>query len=123
MGIGRRTPGSSGCAAVKPAVFHILLALADGDKHGYAVMQAVRESSDGDIPLRTGSFYRHLSRLIDAGLVAESTAARGHDDPRRGAYYRLTPYGHRVLVEQRQRLASLVAAIDEITRVSRKRHA
>ena len=123
MGSGSRASGSTGGPPVKPAVFHILLALADGDKHGYAVMQAVRESSDGQIPLRTGSFYRHLTRLIDASLVAESTTPRGQDDPRRGAYYRLTAYGHRVLVEERQRLASLVAAVDEITRVSRKRHA
>lgn len=123
MGSGRVSPGSGDRTPVKPAVFHILLALAGGDKHGYAVMQAVRESSDGHIPMRTGSFYRHLTQLLDGGLVAESTAARGQDDPRRGAYYRLTPYGHRVLVEERQRLASLVAAVDGIRRVSRKRHA
>ena len=50
---------------LKPAVFYILLALADHDRHGYAVMQAVRERSHGLVPLRTGSFYRHLSKLIE----------------------------------------------------------
>ena len=71
---------------LKPAAFHILLALADRDRHGYAVMQAVREQSAGRVPLRTGSFYRHLARLIDARLVSEAPGKRPDDDPRRGAY-------------------------------------
>ena len=54
---------------LKPAVFYILLALAERDSHGYAVMQAVRERSAGQVPLGTGSFYRHLAQLIDDGLV------------------------------------------------------
>ena len=57
---------------LKPAVFHILLALAEEDRHGYAIMQKVREQSGGQIPLQTGSFYRHLSKLIEAGLVGGS---------------------------------------------------
>jgi len=75
---------------LKPAVLHILLALADGERHGYAIMQAARDQSRGAVPIRTGSFYRHLSQLIDAGWVAEAAGPRD-DDPRRGAYYRLTP--------------------------------
>jgi DNA-binding PadR family transcriptional regulator len=86
-------------------------------------MQAVRHGSEGRVPLSTGSFYRHLAKLIDGGLVAESTVRRAGDDPRRGAYYRLTALGHRVLTEERQRLLSLVAAIDELTPVPQKRHA
>lgn len=105
---------------LKPAVFHILLALADQDRHGYAIMQAVRGQSGGRIPLRTGSFYRHLSRLIDAGLVAEAPGRRPGDDPRRGAYYRLTPRGRRVLAAERQRLADLVAAMDALRPAPRK---
>ena len=54
---------------LKPAVFYILLALAEQESHGYAVMQAVRERSAGQVPLRTGSFYRHLAQLIEDGLV------------------------------------------------------
>jgi DNA-binding PadR family transcriptional regulator len=108
---------------LKPAAFHILLALADGDNYGYAVMQAVRRGSGGRVPLSTGSFYRHLSKLMDGGLVAESVVRRAGDDPRRGAYYRLTAYGQSVLAEERQRLMSLVAAIDELTPVPQKRHA
>jgi DNA-binding PadR family transcriptional regulator len=115
------TPESS--PPLKPAVFHILLALAPGDNYGYALMQTIREASQGRVPLRTGSFYRHLARLIDQGLVAESTPRRAGDDPRRGAYYRLTASGQRALNDERQRLMSLVDAIDQIGAVARKRHA
>ena len=96
---------------MKPAVFHILLALADHESHGYAVMQAVREQSGGRVPLQTGSFYRHLSKLLDSGLVAEAARKRADDDPRRGAYYRLTPLGQKALVAEKQRLTDLVAVM------------
>jgi DNA-binding PadR family transcriptional regulator len=95
---------------LKPQALHILLALAGDERHGYAIMQAVREQSGGAVPLRTGSFYRHLAALIDAGLVDEAPARREHDDPRRGAYYRLTPEGRRLLAAEKQRLVALVAA-------------
>jgi PadR family transcriptional regulator PadR len=107
---------------LKPAAFYILLALAERESHGYAVMQAVRERSAGQVPLRTGSFYRHLARLIDAGLVAEAGHPRD-DDPRRGTYYRLTARGHSVLADERRRLAALVAAIDGLGVGPRRRHA
>jgi DNA-binding PadR family transcriptional regulator len=105
---------------IKPAVFYILLALADEPAHGYAVMQAVRAQSGGTVPLRTGSFYRHLSRLIDAGLVAEVSGRPADDDPRRGAYYHATPRGLRVLARERARLAALVAAVDALRPASRR---
>jgi DNA-binding PadR family transcriptional regulator len=108
---------------LKPAVFHILLALADGATHGYAVMQAVREQSQGRVDLRTGSFYRHLAKLIDDELVAEAAGRPPDDDPRRGAYYRVTARGLRVLTEERQRLAGLVAAVDALRPASRRRPA
>jgi DNA-binding PadR family transcriptional regulator len=99
---------------LKPAVFHILLALADRESHGYAIMQAVREQSGGHVPLRTGSFYRHLSTLIRDGLVAESSDRPKNDDPRRGAYYRLTAQGRNALAHERARLSRLVAALDAV---------
>jgi DNA-binding PadR family transcriptional regulator len=105
---------------IKPAVFYILLALAEQERHGYGIMQAVRERSGGQVPLRTGSFYRHLAHLIAEGVVAETTARRADDDPRRGTYYRLTAAGHRVLAAERRRLAELVAAIDGLRPVSRR---
>lgn len=98
--------------ALKPAVFHILLALADGEAHGYAIMQTVREQSGGRVPLQTGSFYRHLSTLIAQGLVAESAGPRRPEDPRRGTHYRLTPRGKQALALEREHLAGVLAALN-----------
>jgi DNA-binding PadR family transcriptional regulator len=117
----KRTETATAAAdPLKPAVFHILLALADEPTHGYAVMQSVRAQSAGTVPLRTGSFYRHLSRLMDDGLVAEAPGRPADDDPRRGAYYRVTPRGLRVLARERARLAALVAAVDALRPASRR---
>ena len=98
--------------SLKPAALHILLALADHDAHGYAVMQAVRQQSGGRIPLQTGSFYRHLTSLIDHGLVVEAPGPKSGDDPRRGTYYRITAHGRRTLASERAHLSELVALID-----------
>ena len=102
-----------------PAPFHILLAMLDGPAHGYGLLQTVREQSGGRVPLGTGSLYRHLSRLIGAGLVTETRAERGAD-PRRGTYYRLTPAGRQALADERDRLAGLVRALDGMRGASRK---
>jgi DNA-binding PadR family transcriptional regulator len=107
---------------IKPAVLHILLALVDAERHGYAIMQAVREQSQGRIPLRTGSFYRHLAGLIDAGWVSEASGPSG-DDPRRGAYYRLTAKGREALTTERARLQHLLAAFPHGRRAARKSQA
>lgn len=106
-------------APLPPAPFHILLALAEGASHGYGILQTVREQSGGRVPLGTGSLYRHLSRLIDAGLVAETPADR-RADPRRGTYYRLTPRGRQTLADERDRLAALVRALDGLRGASRQ---
>jgi len=95
---------------LKPVVFHILLALAEHDLHGYGVIQAVRERSEGRIQLQTGPFYRHLKKLMDADMVRESSERPAQDDPRRGAYYELAPLGREVVAAEANRLAVLVAA-------------
>jgi DNA-binding PadR family transcriptional regulator len=89
----------------------ILLALAETPLHGYAAMQAIR--ARGGAAVSTGSFYRRLSLLIEAGLVEEAAAPRG-DDPRRGAYYRATRGGREALARERDRLAAIVAAVDAL---------
>jgi DNA-binding PadR family transcriptional regulator len=99
---------------LKPAAFHILLALADQDCHGYGVMQAVREQSGGRVPFQTGSFYRHLGGLIADGLVAESPGPREAEDPRRGTFYQLTTRGRQALERERQYLGDVVAALDRV---------
>ena len=93
-----------------PAVFSILLALADGEKHGYAIMQEVREDTGGAIRLGPGTLYGSLDRLEKARLVEESDerpAAKDVDERRR--YYRLTDFGRRVLQAEVARLKQSVA--------------
>lgn len=99
---------------VKPVVLHILLALADQPLHGYGVIQSVRARSDQLIRLETGTFYRHLRKLLDHGLVSESDDRPPDDDPRRGVRYELTSLGRAVLRAESRRLASLVDATREL---------
>ena len=97
----------------------ILVALADGPVHGYAAIQGVRERSSGAVRVSTGSFYRRLSLLMKDGLVEEAAGPRV-DDPRRGAYYRITPRGRQVLAHERDRLAALVATLDGLRPSARR---
>ena len=99
---------------LKPVVFHILFALAEGNSYGYGVIRRVRERSEGRIHLQTGPFYRHLRKLLDGQLVQEVDARPADDDPRRGAYYRVTEFGREVLAAESRRLARLVAASREL---------
>lgn len=94
---------------LKPVVFHILLALAERYSHGYGIILSVRERSAGRIRMETGPLYRHLRKLLDAGLVEETDERPEDDDDRRGAYYRLTDPGRRVLAAETERLAALVS--------------
>lgn len=114
------TPAAERHLPLKPVVFHILLALAEQDLHGYGVIQAVRQRSEGRIALQTGPFYRHLKKLIDAGLVCESSDRPEDDDPRRGAYYRLTSFGEEVVRAEAARLATLVTATEALGLTDRR---
>ena len=90
-------------------VFEIMLALADGPLHGYAVMQEVERRSTGQTVLRTGTLYRAMNRMLRSGFIEETTdrAERVRDDARR-RYYRLTRFGRRVAAAESERLASVV---------------
>jgi len=92
-----------------PAVFHILLALSDGEKHGYAIMRAVRETTQGHMVLGPGTLYGAVKRLLRDDLIVESDYRPDPavDDARR-RYYALTDLGRRVLVAESERLADLV---------------
>ncbi len=92
-----------------PAVFHILLALSDGEKHGYAIMRAVRETTQGRMVLGPGTLYGAVKRLLRDDLIVESDYRPDPavDDARR-RYYALTDLGRRVLVAESKRLADLV---------------
>ncbi len=111
--MGQHDPNPSDHLPLKPVVFHILLALADGDLHGYGVIRSVRRQSDDRLELPTGAFYRHLAWLIKHGLVAETDERPTSDDPRRGAYYGLTDVGREVLTAEAGRLAEVVSVARE----------
>ena len=93
-----------------PAVFHILLALADGEKHGYAIMQEVEGLTEGKVQMGPGTLYGSIKRMLAAGLIEESDDRPDPtlDDERR-RYYRQTGLGRKVLKEEAERLASLMA--------------
>jgi DNA-binding PadR family transcriptional regulator len=92
-----------------PAVLHILLALADGERHGYAIMQEVAATTDGQIKMGPGTLYGTIKRMIDLDLIEESDERPDPkmDDERR-RYYRLTSFGRRVLGAEATRLSKLV---------------
>jgi DNA-binding PadR family transcriptional regulator len=90
-----------------PAVLHILLALAAGERHGYAIAQEVEALTGGDVRMGPGTLYGSLQRLLAAGLVEEAPPARG-DEERARRYYRVTAFGRRVLDRELERLARVV---------------
>lgn len=91
-----------------PVAFEILLALADEDRHGYAILQAVEARLDGLLPLRTGTLYRSLARLLESELIVELSAGDATDERRR--CYRITPHGRKVAAQEAARLEGQVAA-------------
>ncbi len=92
-----------------PAVFHILLALSDGERHGYAIMQEVAESTGGQIKMGPGTLYGTIKRLLAARLVEESDQRPDPNlDDERRRYYQLTALGRRVVKAEAERLAALV---------------
>lgn len=92
-----------------PAVFHILLALSDGERHGYAIMQDVAATTEGQIRMGPGTLYGSLKRMIESRLIEESDERPDSslDDERR-RYYRLTAFGVRVAAAETDRLTGLV---------------
>lgn len=88
-----------------PAMFHILLALADGEKHGYAILKEVARRTDDKVRLSAGTLYGNLGRLESAGLIAESSRRPEVvlDDERR-RYYLLTAFGREVAVAETERM-------------------
>lgn len=91
-----------------PQTFHILLALARDDQHGYGILRAVEERTGGTVQLSAGALYRTIHRLLEQGLVTEPRNPSGPtDDPRR-RYYRLTAFGRAVALAETQRLGKLV---------------
>ena len=91
------------------ATFHILLALADDDRHGYAVIQEVAARTGGQVTISAGTLYRSIQRMLEQGLIEELTErpAPELDDERR-RYYRITPSGRAAARAETARLAALL---------------
>jgi DNA-binding PadR family transcriptional regulator len=92
-----------------PATFHILIALADGDRHGYAIIQNIAVRTDNAVRVSAGTLYRSVQRMLEQGLVeeAQERPAPDEDDERR-RYYRLTEFGAAVARAEARRLSDLV---------------
>lgn len=99
---------------LKPKVLHILLALADGPRHGYSIMQEVAARTEGRVRLWPAAMYGTLRELEELDLIAESEKRPSDDDERR-RYFALTPLGKRVLGAEVQRLEAIV----DLARASR----
>lgn len=98
-----------------PAVLHILIALGDGDRHGYAIMQEVAERTGGKVRMSPGTLYGSIRKMLDEGLIEELFHRGAHVDPRRAKpdddrrrYYRVTKFGRAVAAAEAERLAALL---------------
>jgi DNA-binding PadR family transcriptional regulator len=102
-------PDPQSLLPLSSAVFHILVALADRDRHGYSILQDVATRTQGKVRLSAGTLYSSIRRLLEQGLIeelAESPDPSSTDERRR--YYRLTKFGRRVAQAEVNRLGSLL---------------
>jgi DNA-binding PadR family transcriptional regulator len=91
------------------ATYHILLALAAEDLHGYAIIQEVAMRTDGELTLSAGTLYRSIQRMLEQGLIVETRDRPApEDDDERRRYYRITPLGIATAKDEARRLAQLV---------------
>lgn len=106
--------GAVGFSPMTPVVFNVLLALADGERHGYGIILEVEERSGGEVRLGPGTLYGALRRLREGGLIEESDERPDPDlDDERRRYYRLTDLGAKALGAEVARLESAVRAARE----------
>ena len=111
-----RTSATDKWIPLTPAVFHILLALCDEDRHGYGIMQQILHDTGGRFRMGPGTLYGSIKRMLTANLITEADSRpQPEDDDERRRYYRLTPQGREVVSREAARLANAV-------RIARKRH-
>jgi DNA-binding PadR family transcriptional regulator len=91
-----------------PLSFHILLALADDDRHGYGIIKEVRERTNGEMTPGAGTLYAAVQRMLDDGLIGETSDRPATGDDERRRYYRLTPLGRQVARAEALRLARVI---------------
>jgi len=106
----RDSPDPDSLLPLPVAVFHILVALADRDRHGYSIMQDVATRTDGKVRLSAGTLYSSIRRMLEQGLIEElqeSPDPESRDERRR--YYRLTRWGRRVAMAEAMRLNNMLS--------------
>jgi DNA-binding PadR family transcriptional regulator len=91
-----------------PATFHILLAVSGEDRHGYAIIQDVESRTGGALRLSAGTLYRSIARMVEQGLITETSRRRSISDDERRRYYRITAFGTAVARAEMRRLTDLV---------------
>jgi DNA-binding PadR family transcriptional regulator len=102
-------PSVDALLPLQAATFHILMALADEDRHGYAIIQEIAARTDGAIRLSAGTLYRSLQRMLEQGLIEETEDRPApDDDDERRRYYRITTFGETVARAEARRLQELV---------------
>lgn len=103
-------PSPADLLPLTPQVFHILVALADRDQHGYAIMQDVAERTSGSMRLSPGTLYGSIKRMLEQGLIVElrDKERPGAQDDERRRYYRLTPFGRKVVKAEAARLSEML---------------
>ncbi len=106
--------GASGAKPLTSSVFHILLALADDDRHGLGIAEEVEQRTDGAVELGPGTLYNAIHKMLDARLIEEPKRRPdlNNDDPRR-RYYRITASGRKTLEHEATRLDRVLAAARE----------
>jgi DNA-binding PadR family transcriptional regulator len=99
-----------GTFVLTPAMFQVLLALGNGDKHGYAILKEVEEQTGGEVRLSTGTLYAMIKRFLNDGIIAECrNRPPVEEDDQRRRYYRLTPLGRQVAMAEAERMERIIA--------------
>lgn len=103
------SPSPESVLPLPAAAFHILMALAEEDRHGYGIIQDVAARTDGELQLSAGTLYRSIQRMLDQGLIMETRERPSpEEDDERRRYYRITDFGTAVAHAEARRLARLV---------------
>jgi DNA-binding PadR family transcriptional regulator len=114
--------GASGrMVPLTPAFFYILFALADGDKHGYAVMQETVKLSEGEFRMGPATLYTNIQRLLDSGFIKEVAGGSEERDARR-RFYRLTRQGRTVMEQELERMRKVLRRADSFLLAPKAAH-
>jgi len=106
---------AEGHLPLPPPIFHMLLALSDGERHGYALKREILKRTEGKLSLGAGALYGSIARMLERGFIVESCERPDpHLDDERRRYYRITPLGRRVAQAEAQRMRKLVTLADDV---------